>query len=249
MKNWHTIYVLTWANLKSRYRNTFLGFLWVVLNPIITFSVQAYVFSKIFKIQHERYFLFLMSGLIPWLMLVQTLEMCGNFFSNNINFLKSLPIKPLSLLKVQVLDNFINFIFTFFILFSFFIMKGALSWLTLVQMFCAIFPFVIFVYSTSLLLATLGIYFKDLKYITSFIMSIMFYLTPIFYPKHYVPDEFKTFIDLNPFYIILKPFHDAIDINNNFANSFSYSCVVAFLIYVIAKVTWLKSRKEIIIYA
>lgn len=249
MKDWKLINVLTWANLKSRYRNTFLGFLWVVLNPVITFSVQAYVFSILFKLQHERYFLFLMSGLIPWLMLVQTIEMCGNFFSNNANFFKSLPIQPLHLLKVQVLDNFINFIFTFLLLFLFFIFRGELSLISLGQLLLAIVPFVIFVYSLALILASLGIYFRDLKYVMSFILSIMFYLTPIFYPKHYIPQNYNFFIEINPFYIMLKPFQCAVLFNNEYFFSMKIAFLFSLISYATALIIWGRVRKDVIFYA
>ena len=66
---------LTLANMKARYRKTFAGFLWVILNPIILYSVQSVVFRKILKIELPDYSLFLLGGLLPWIFITSTLEM------------------------------------------------------------------------------------------------------------------------------------------------------------------------------
>src|SRR4051812_48169864 len=60
-------HALTLANLKTRYRNTSLGFLWVLLNPILIYGAQSYAFGRILKLDVSHYNLFLVTGLIPWI--------------------------------------------------------------------------------------------------------------------------------------------------------------------------------------
>ena len=74
---------LTFANMKARYRKTLAGFIWVILNPIILYSVQSIVFRKILKIDVPDYSLFLMGGLLPWIFITNTLEMSIPYLYNN----------------------------------------------------------------------------------------------------------------------------------------------------------------------
>ena len=63
---------LTIANMKSRYRRTFAGFIWVIMNPILVFLIQNFVFRNILNIKIDHYVLFLLGGLLPWIFISQT---------------------------------------------------------------------------------------------------------------------------------------------------------------------------------
>ena len=70
--NWQQIKVLTVANMKARYRKTMIGFFWVVLGPILMYSVQAFVFQKFLKLELHNYYLFLLGGLLPWIFITSS---------------------------------------------------------------------------------------------------------------------------------------------------------------------------------
>src|SRR3954465_5069767 len=108
---------LTAANLKSRYRRTIAGFLWVVLNPLIQFGVQSAIFRHVLKIQVNNYLIFLLSGLLPWIFITQSMDMCTSLFVTSGNVLKSFRLNPLVLLTAQLLDNLLNFLAAFLIIF------------------------------------------------------------------------------------------------------------------------------------
>ena len=106
-------YVLTVANLKTRYRNTSLGFLWVLLNPILIYGAQSYAFGRILKIDVSHYNLFLVTGLIPWIFITQSIEMTTSSILVSAPILKNMPIHPFVILISTVLDNLINFLSLF----------------------------------------------------------------------------------------------------------------------------------------
>ena len=123
------VLALTRANLKCRYRKTFAGFLWVVLHPLTTFGVQALVFGHFLKIDVQNYFLFLVSGLVPWIFISQTLEMSASIFVNSGQMIKSYPPSPLIYLATQVADNLINFVAGFVIaLFPLWYYESGIPW-------------------------------------------------------------------------------------------------------------------------
>ena len=79
-KAYTIISTLTFSEMKGRYRNTWAGFIWVIINPILMFSVQALVFKHILRLNMERYYLFLLGGLLPWIFISSTLNMTCNAF-------------------------------------------------------------------------------------------------------------------------------------------------------------------------
>ncbi|MEX1099615.1 MAG: hypothetical protein WEB87_04275, partial [Bacteriovoracaceae bacterium] len=74
------IYTLTVADMKGRYRNTVAGFFWVMFNPIIMFIVHSLVFKNILQIQVDRYFVFLLAGLLPWIFISTSISTTANTF-------------------------------------------------------------------------------------------------------------------------------------------------------------------------
>ena len=113
---WAQVRDLTVASLKSRYRKTFAGFIWVVLNPLMMFGVQSLVFKTFMRIQVPDYNLFLLGGLLPWIFFSSTIQMTTPLFVTQSYLLRSFKINPMVILTSQVIDNFINFIASFLLI-------------------------------------------------------------------------------------------------------------------------------------
>jgi lipopolysaccharide transport system permease protein len=193
------------ANLKSRYRKTWAGFFWVVFNPLMMFGVQSYIFSHVLKMNMPNYSMFLLSGLLPWLYLVQSLEMATPMFVVSGQLLKSFPAHPLVYLLAQLLDNFINFMAAFLILFCVVAFSGTASLYT----FLLPIPLLLlmtFIFAISWFLSTNHVFFRDTRYIVKFVLNISFFMTPIFYNVEMIPEQFRWMATFNPFYILIRPF-------------------------------------------
>jgi ABC-type polysaccharide/polyol phosphate export permease len=192
--------------MTSRYRGSFAGFVWVILNPILLYGVQGFVFQFILKIKVPNYFVFLLSGLLPWLFIVQSLDMCTNLFVASGRLLKSYPIHPLVCILAQVLDNFFNLTLLIAILFFPAIMlTGFSSW----KFPLLIFPLLsclIAVVGLAWLLATIQIFYRDVKFVLAFVLNISFFLTPIFYSEDLIDPKFHWIVDVNIFRHLILPF-------------------------------------------
>ncbi len=202
--------ILTKANLKSRYRNSFAGYLWVIISPISTYLTQSYVFKFVFKVQVENYLLFLLLGLIPWIFFAQTIEMTVGALFCNAKLLKSFQLQPVSIIIAQVFDNLINNLTVIVII---------LSWLfffqdvNLEKIYLFPLPYIslgIFTFALSFLFSALSLLFFDVKFIISFLLGLLFLISPILYPESFVPEKFIFLIKMNPLYYIFKPFKDLI---------------------------------------
>lgn len=222
---WRQVGALTTANLKSRYRNTIAGFIWVVMNPLIMFGAQDYAFKHVLKLQIPNYSLFLVSALLPWIFISQSIEMCTSMFVVSGRLLKSFPLHPLAYLIAQLADNAINFLAAFTLLLVPIWLTSTANPVGLLLLPAAVMVLIVGVLGMTWLLATLNVFFRDTRFIVSFMLSVSFFITPIFYPVEYVPAKFKLLVTLNPFYRLILPFRIALGDFNMI--EFSKACGIA----------------------
>jgi ABC-type polysaccharide/polyol phosphate export permease len=209
--NWQQVRQLTAANLKARYRNTFWGFAWVVLNPTLQFFAQALAFHYILKIDVVNYPLFLLSGTLPWIYWTQCIEMGTGTLVTNGKLLKSFPIHPFTLLASMCIENLVGFLATLVLLIS--IVGGFtnMNLLNLLVLPLAVIPLVASAIGLSFALSMINARFRDTRFVVSFCLTLLFFATPIFYPIEIVPPNLRWISSLNPFYHLLKPFRFMID--------------------------------------
>lgn len=203
---WIQILELTLASIKSRYRKTWAGFLWVILNPILMFGVQSLVFKKFLRLDIPDYFLFLLGGLLPWIFFTSTIQMGTPIFVAQAHLLKSFKINPWVVLGAQVMDSFVNFVASFILIMLPFYLFSDKSVLSLFILPVALIPMLIGTLSITISLSVLNVFYRDINFVMNFIFSLLFFLTPIFYPKEFVPENYQWMIDLNPILYFIEPF-------------------------------------------
>lgn len=214
---WRQTLDFTVASMKSRYRKTFAGFLWVILNPVIMFGVQAMVFSKFLRLDMPNYYLFLVGGLIPWIFLTQTIQMGTASLVMNSSLLRSFRIHPLVLVSSSVLDNFFNFIFTILIVVIPVVAVADKGFsLGILWAPVTLLPLITVCFSLTLLMAVVNVFYRDANFVLGFVFSIFFFLTPIFYPLDFVPENYRWLVDYNIFFHALAPFREALYSNEAF---------------------------------
>ncbi len=238
---------LTLANLKSRYRGTWTGFIWTILNPLIMFGAQSFAFNYILKIQIHNYSLFLLSGLLPWLFLNQTIEMGMGTLQASGRLLKSFPIHPFVLICAVVIENFFNFFVAFVvtILPSMFLLEIPILYILLAPL--AFFSLFIGTITLTSLAAIANVFYRDLRFILRFILSISFFFTPIFYDISIVPVKLKWIVSFNVFYYMIVPFRQLLHEQNLW--SFATAIVEVFFIDIgligLTFYYWKRKRNEL----
>jgi lipopolysaccharide transport system permease protein len=193
------ILVLTQKDLKVRYKSSILGYLWSVAHPLAFAIVFYAAFKVIIKIPVENYALFLICGMFPWQWFTNSVSAAPMIFLGNAPLIKKVNF-PRNLLPFTiVLQDMIHFVLAIpvIILFLFFAGKTpTLLWLLGIPVL--IMAQVSLVYGICLMIATLNLFFRDLERLTTIIMTILFYVTPVFYPETMVPSRFQGIIKLNP---------------------------------------------------
>jgi ABC-2 type transport system permease protein len=192
---YETIYVVAEKNLKLRYKNSALGFLWTLLNPLFMLSIFVFVFSKVIN-NVENYPLYVLSGLIFWNFFTTSSTQIINKIHESGGILKSVNIPPVIFPLSALASNLINFFLTlipFVLIMTYFGYRPGLITLLIIP---TLILFVIFTFSVSLTLASLNVYFRDIEMFWSTITPALFYATPVVYAA---PAEMGKFMLFNPF--------------------------------------------------
>ncbi len=244
------IFQLAKANLKSRYRKTFAGFLWVMMNPIILYGVQSQVFSKFLKLNVPNYYVFLLTGLLPWIFIVQSMEMCTPIFQSSGSLLKAFPAHPLVYLMAQLVDNMVNFLAAFILILIPILTFQPIDITGLILLPIPLFTLLLGVLSFAWITSTAQVFFGDTRYLVSFGLSISFFLTPIFYPIDFVPERFRIFVELNPFYRLIAPFRASIYSldSEHFLNQMGLAAIYSFSLLFFAIIFWKRKKNELYFY-
>jgi len=205
------------TNFKLRYNDSFLGVVWVILKPLLSFLVLFFVFSNFKSDLFEDPSLFqvyLLTGIVLYGYLSESLLNGMNSLLGLAHIILKVNFpKKTALISNQVL-SFINFLITFAILLVVAIFSGIeFELVSASYMVLIVLTLTIMCYSISLFLSIMTVRLRDLKNIMEILLQLGFYLSPIFYPVSLVPEQYLTIYNLNPVTIMIQAFRDALILN------------------------------------
>ena len=235
--------------LKLRYKNTFLGVLWVFLSPLLYFLVLGFVFSFVIRGGIENYKLFFLSGLVPWMMLNNTIITQVSSLVNNGELMKKISIPkfifPLSSNIARVVDNLVFLI----ILIVIFLFSG--GEIQLFHLWAIFFMIIIFIttFGLGLMLSILNVFIRDTEQIVSIFFQILFFTSPIIYPLNLIPHNLRFLFKLNPFYYHIEVFHQIFYYQVPPCLKYvEFMAIFAFITVVMVLFVYSKTEKRIIFY-
>lgn len=186
-------------DLKSRYKESVLGFFWMLLNPLLQLCVYTIVFSIILRMGIEKYYLFLFVALVPWTFFSTCLSSGTTVIISQQDMIKKIYF-PREILPFSfVIAQFVNMLLSFVVVFAIVIISGvpfnleAILFLPLIMLI----EFVLALGCTMIVCA-FTVYFRDMEHIVSVMTMAWMYLTPVVYPVDMVPEKFVRLFYLNP---------------------------------------------------
>lgn len=208
----YLLYQVTLREIRARYKQSVVGYAWIVFNPLVQLLVYSFVFSVVFRFPTGGipYSIFLFIGLLPWIYLQSSLSASALVLVDNSNLLKKVrfprEILPYSILLAKGVDLF----------FSLLLLLGFMVFYQL-----PIFPTIIFALplfliqlllmaGLSLFLSVANLFYRDIQYLTTLGLFIWMYITPIFYPLSLVPKEYLWLYKLNPMVGIVEGYRSAL---------------------------------------
>lgn len=185
-------------DFRVKYKSSALGMIWSLLNPLLTMLVYLFVFSTLFKSDVKNFPVYLMSGIVVFSYFSEATNLgMGSIVSNSALITKVyMPklIYPLS----KVLSSSINFCISLVPLFLVMLITGVTIHKSILLLPIAVAFLIVFSFGVSLILATMNVFFRDTQFLWSVLLTLLNFLTPIFYPENIIPAEFLAIYRCNP---------------------------------------------------
>lgn len=191
--------------LAARYRGSVLGIVWAILTPIVMITIFTLIFSGIFKARFGAstsqwdYALYLFCGLLPWNAFQESLQLSASTIVGHANLVKRV-VFPLETLPVSIcLAAVANQLFGTIVLIVAIITLRHEVHLTIVFLPLVLLPQLIATCGIAWLVASLGVFVRDIVQGIALVLMAWMYLTPIIYPESLVPESYRFAVNLNPF--------------------------------------------------
>jgi lipopolysaccharide transport system permease protein len=198
-------YFFTWRDIKVKYKQTLLGVLWVVLQPVMTVLIFSLFFGRALKVPSEGidYPVFVFSGLLLWTVFSSGIANAGNSMVANAQIIKKIYFPRLIIPIAAILVSLFDFLVSFFVFLILLISYGTrinigqalLNWPV------AILLMIMGTLGLSCWLAALNVKYRDFRYIIPFFIQALLFLTPVIYPLSIINIPWiNTILSLNPMY-------------------------------------------------
>lgn len=195
-------------DILSRYRGSFGDALWTFLNPLLLMTTYYFVFGHVLKQKFEggSYVLYFLAGILPWLAFSEAVGRAPGIMLEYRSFVKKLvfPLEtlPMNLVISGAVTEAIGLvIFTLGLLYARHSVPATIVWLPLL-----IVPQLLLTVGICWLLATLGVFLRDLGQIMGFVLTAWFFLTPICYPESQLQGSMRIIESFNPIFVLVHAY-------------------------------------------
>ena len=189
---------------QARYRNSLLGALWTVLNPLAMILVYTLVFSQLMRSRlpgvdnHLAYGFYLCAGFLVWGLFTEITGRSQSMFLDNANLIKKLSFPRICLPTVVIGTALVNFAITFVLFLLIISAAGAFPGPALIALLPLLAIMLAFAAGLGMLLGVLNVFFRDVGQLFGIVVQFWFWLTPIVYPIAILPSYIRPLVEINP---------------------------------------------------
>jgi lipopolysaccharide transport system permease protein len=198
----------------SRYRNSLLGTAWAIINPLAMILVYTVIFSQVMRTKLPgvdttfAYSIYLCSGILTWGLFAEIIGRGQSVFLEHANMIKKLNFPRICLPIIVIFNAGLNFAIIFGLFTFFLVVTGNFpGWA-----FLAIFPVlaveILFSIGLAIIFAVLNVFFRDVGQFAGVLLQFWFWFTPVVYPASIVPEEIRSFMNLNPMNIFISAYQN-----------------------------------------
>lgn len=210
---------LTWREISGRYRGSWLGIGWSVVQPLMMLAVYTFVFSVVFGAKWSDpsrpdnkfdFALFVFVGVLLHGILSEAIVRSPGLIVANANYVKKV-IFPIELLPITVIGAaaFHGLIAGAILLAGVVAFSGGVTW-SVLWLPVLVLPLLVLALGLAWLLAALGVFLRDVTQVTGVLASALMFLAPVFYPIRALPESFQPVLYLNPLTFVIESFRGAL---------------------------------------
>lgn len=202
------IYSLVKRELRGRYQKSVLGMLWTLLNPFFQILIYTFVFTVIFPSSIENYYIYLMTGMIPWTFFSEALGQGAGTIVSNADMTKKIYFPREVLTIASVTAKFVNMLLAFVVIFVFLLTSPLkFSYHILLLPLVMIFEYFIALGFT-LFFSAITVYLRDMEYIVGVLLMAWIWATPIMYDISSLDPVIGHILLLNPMTLVVSAYHN-----------------------------------------
>lgn len=236
--------------VKARYKQSILGYFWIILNPLAQMLVMSFAFSVVLRIptngaDHIPYSIFLFVALLPWNLFANSLVSACASLVNSAPLITKIYFPRTILVLATVLAKIIDFILALSVLVVYMVAYQIPISLNILWVIPIFFIQQIFTLGLALFFSATNLLYRDIQYVLSLLITLWLYMTPIIYPADLVPDRYRFIFQLNPMAVIVNAYRQSVlsDVQPNLV-SLSVALVVSTAVLLLGY-WYFKSREKI----
>lgn len=222
-------YILSWRDIKVRYKQTIIGAAWSILRPLLTTLIFTFIFSRVAKLENPGtapYVLMVFAGMLPWQFFANAMSESSNSLVGNANLITKVYFPRMIVPASSVITSFVDFAVSFILLVIMFVWYKFLPPVQVLLLPAFIFITFLCAIGIGLLLTALNVKYRDFRYIIPFIVQFGLYITPVGFSSSVIPEKWRLLYALNPMVGVIDGFRWCL-LNEPFkAESFLVSMVV-----------------------
>lgn len=238
-------YFFIWRDLAIRYRQTMLGAIWAILQPLITMIILNFTLGSVIKIPTKdvSYPIFFYSGLALWIFFSNSVTNASSSLIGERSLITKVYFPKMILTNAKVLANLSDLGLSLLLLAVLGIFFHiAISW-KLLLIPIVIFLLLIFTCSISMLLASLNVIYRDVRYALPFVIQVLFFFTPIIFPLNMVSENYRWLLALNPLAGIIEIFRALLFNHTLDFIHFTYTIISTILTFFLCAYVFIKLEK------
>lgn len=224
---------LTLREIRARYKQSIIGYFWVILSPLLQLAVYSFVFSVIFRFPTNNipYSIFLFVGLIPWIFFQTSISSSTLSLIDNSNLIKKVYFPREVFPYAVILSKGVDFLFAFSVLFLLLVISRVQIHLTAIYFLPLLLMQILLATGISFYTSLFNLFYRDIQHLVALLVMLWLYLTPVAYPLSMVPNQYIFFYKLNPMVGIIEGYRSAI-FNTPFdTGTIAWSATITFIIF------------------
>jgi lipopolysaccharide transport system permease protein len=240
------LYFLIWRDIKIRYKQTVLGILWAILVPVLQTFLFTVIFGRFAKIETDGnypYTVFVLAGLIPWMLFSQALTLGGQSLINQQHLMTKVYFPRLYIPAAAVGGCLIDFLVSLVLYGMVLAYFGIVPSTQIVMLPAMILLTITASLGVAFLLSALTISYRDFKYVIPFAVQVLMYASPIVYPVNLIPEKYRFFLGLNPMAGIVDGYRSAI-LGKPWDVSLLLEAVVSTLFFFVIGVVYFRKTED-----
>lgn len=196
-------------DIKVRYKQTFLGFTWAILQPVVTMVVFSIFFGQLAGLPTDNdipYPIFTLGALLPWQLFVYALTQSSNCLVNDADVLKKVYFPRLIMPIASVMAGLVDFAIAFGVLLVVMVYYQVVPSMAVLVLPAFVLLVVLAALAVGFWLSALNVKYRDVRYVIPFLAQVWMFASPVAYPSSLVPDEWKAVYGLNPMVGVIDGF-------------------------------------------